>query len=320
MNAYIIRRVLSMIPTLIGASLLVFLVMRVVPGDIIFALLTDEEGGATQLSEESLAKLRAQLGIDKPLHMQYLTWLAGIPTGDLGDSLWNRQPVSDEIVGRLPISFQLGLMTALLGFTMGLPLGVVSALKRGSMTDAVARFTSIIFLAIPNFWLGLMIIMFTTRQFGWMPPLGYNLLWENPSENLQQMIFPAMVVATSLMAIVARMTRSTVLEVLREDYIRTARAKGLAESTVIIRHVLKVSMIPVITIVSLSLGGLLAGTVVMERVFTIPGLGLYMLESIQVRDYTATQALVFFFAMIFVVINLIVDLTYGWLDPRITYR
>ena len=144
MNAYIIRRVLSMIPTLIGASLLVFLVMRVVPGDIIFALLTDEEGGATQLSEESLAKLRAQLGIDKPLHMQYLTWLAGIPTGDLGDSLWNRQPVSDEIVGRLPISFQLGLMTALLGFTMGLPLGVVSALKRGSMTDAVARFTSII--------------------------------------------------------------------------------------------------------------------------------------------------------------------------------
>jgi len=309
-----------MIPTLIGASLLVFLVMRVVPGDIIFALLTDEEGGATQLSEESLAKLRAQLGIDKPLHMQYLTWLAGIPTGDLGDSLWNRQPVSDEIVGRLPISFQLGLMTALLGFTMGLPLGVVSALKRGSMTDAVARFTSIIFLAIPNFWLGLMIIMFTTRQFGWMPPLGYNLLWENPSENLQQMIFPAMVVATSLMAIVARMTRSTVLEVLREDYIRTARAKGLAESTVIIRHVLKVSMIPVITIVSLSLGGLLAGTVVMERVFTIPGLGLYMLESIQVRDYTATQALVFFFAMIFVVINLIVDLTYGWLDPRITYR
>lgn len=320
MNAYIIRRILSMVPTLIGASLLVFLVMRVVPGDIIFALLTDEEGGATQLSEESLAKLRKQLGIDKPLHMQYLTWISGIPRGDLGDSLWNRQPVSDEIVGRFPISFQLGFMTAILGFTMGLPLGVISALKRGSMTDAIARFTSIIFLAIPNFWLGLMIIMFTTRQFGWMPPLGYNLLWERPGDNLQQMIFPAMVVATSLMAIVARMTRSTVLEVLREDYIRTARAKGLAESTVIIRHVLKVAMIPVITIVSLSLGGLLAGTVVMERVFTIPGLGLYMLESIQVRDYTATQALVFFFAMIFVVINLIVDISYGWLDPRISYR
>jgi len=319
MQYYIMRRVAAMIPTLLGATLLVFLVMRVVPGDIIFALLTDEEGGAAQISEEALNKLRAELGIDKPLYMQYLTWIAGIPRGDLGDSMWNKLPVAEEMVGRFPISAQLGIMGGVLGFFFGLPLGIVSALKRGTIIDAIARFTSIFLFAFPSFWLGLMIIMFTTRQFMWMPPLGYNLLWENPSDNLQQLIFPALVIASHLMAIVARMTRSTMLEVLREDYIRTARAKGLAESTVIVRHALRNSLIPVITIVSLSVGSLLAGTVVMERVFTIPGLGLYLLESIMVRDYTAVQAMILMFAFIFVIINLIVDIMYGYLDPRISY-
>lgn len=319
MQHYIRRRIVSMVPTLIGATLLVFLVMRVVPGDIIFALLADEEGGAAQLSEERISKVKKELGIDRALPIQYLTWLAGIPQGDLGLSMWNRAPVSEEIMSRFPISAQLGIQAAIMGFLFGVPLGIASALKRGTWIDAIARFVSIFFLAVPNFWLGLMIIMFTTRQFNWMPPLGHNLLWEHPKDNLVQLFFPSLVVATSLMAIVSRMTRSTMLEVLREDYVRTARAKGLAESTVIIRHVLKNSMIPVITLVSLSLGGLLAGTVVMERVFTVPGMGLYILEAIQVRDYTAVQAMILVFAMIFIVINLIVDLLYGWLDPRISY-
>jgi peptide/nickel transport system permease protein len=306
-----------MIPTLLGATLLVFLIMRVVPGDIAYALLGDEEGGAGA-DPATIAKLRKELGTDRPLYVQYLTWIAGIPRGDLGNSLWNRLPVSDEVIHRFPITAQLGLMAAVLGFIFGLPLGIVSALKRGTWIDMTSRVFSVFFLAAPTFWLGLMIIMFLQRVFNWMPPLGYNLLWEHPGTNLTQLIFPALVIASHLMAIVARMTRSTMLEVLREDYVRTARAKGLAETTVIIRHVMKNSMIPVITIVALSVGSLLAGAVVMERVFTIPGMGLYLLESITVRDYTAVQALVLVFALIFVVINFLTDLTYGWLDPRIS--
>ena len=317
MGNFMIRRLIGMIPTLIGATLLVFLIMRVVPGDVAETLLGDEAAGA---SPETLAKLRKELGTDRPLYVQYVTWLAGIPRGDLGTSLWNRSPVADEIIHRIPISLQLGIMALTLGFIFGLPLGIISALKRGSAIDLIARVTSVIFLAAPTFWLGLMVIMVLSRAFNWIPPLGYNLLWENPGANLAQLIFPALVIASHGMAIVSRMTRSTMLEVLREDYIRTARAKGLSESTVIIRHVMKNSMIPVITILSLSVGSILAGTVVLERVFTIPGMGLYLLQSITVRDYPAVQAMVLIFALLFVVVNFLTDLTYGWFDPRISHH
>ncbi len=316
MQAFLIRRVLALIPTLIGATLLVFLIMRVVPGDITSML--SGAGPGEKIDPEELARLREELGIDRPLYVQYVTWLIGIPKGDLGDSLWNRMPVKGEIFHRFPITMQMAIMAATLGFLFGLPLGIVSALRRGTWIDLLSRLVSIMFLAAPTFWLGLLVLTFLRRTFNWIPPLGFNLLWENPGDNLAQLIFPALIIASHLMAIVARMSRSTMLEVLREDYIRTARAKGLPESTVIIRHVLKNSMIPVITIVSLSVGSLLAGAVVMERVFSIPGIGLYLLESITNRDYTAVQALVLIFAAIFVVINLLTDITYGWLDPRIS--
>ncbi|MBI4312085.1 MAG: ABC transporter permease, partial [Chloroflexi bacterium] len=220
MQNFVIRRVLSMVPTLIGATLLVFLIMRVVPGDIALHLLGDAGG---TIDPETLAKFRHELGTDRPLYVQYLSWLSGIPRGDLGDSMWNRLPVADEIFHRVPITAQLALMAALMGFFFGLPLGIISALKRATWVDLVSRVTSIVFLAAPTFWLGLLIIMFLSRVFNWIPPLGYNVIWENPKENLSQLIFPALVIASHMMAIVARMTRSTMLEVLREDYVRTAR-------------------------------------------------------------------------------------------------
>ena len=318
MQFFLLRRVLYMIPTLIGATLLVFAIMRVVPGDIAFAFLAGEEGAAA-VDPASLEKLREELGLNRPLVVQYLSWLVRIPLGDLGNSMWDKSPIIDELKHRMPITAQIVVMAVFMGFVAGIPLGIISALKQNRWMDYVARVTSILFLAFPTFWLGLLILLVGVRVFSWMPPLGYNLLWVHPADNLLQLFFPSVVIASHQMALIARMTRSTMLEVLREDYIRTARAKGLAESVVIWRHVMKNSMIPVITLVSISVGRLLAGTVVMEHVFSIPGVGSYMLESIINRDYTVVQGLVFFFAATFVAINLFVDVSYGWLDPRISH-
>ncbi len=316
MQYFLARRFLLMIPTLIGATMLVFLIMRIVPGDIAFALLAGEQGAA-EVDPATLEKLREELGLNRTLVAQYWDWVSGLPLGDLGDSMWNRLPVGDEIWHRAPITAQLAIMAVLMGLGAGIPLGLLSALKHNTWIDHVARILAVINLAIPSFWQGLIIILFTVRLFTWMPPLGSHYLWEEPVTNLKQLIFPAAVLASNQMAIIARMTRSTMLEVLREDYIRTARAKGLAESMVIIRHAMRNSMIPVITLASVSLGNLLGGTVVMETVFTVPGVGSYLIHSITVRDYTATQAVIFLLAAAFVFINLMVDVAYGWLDPRI---
>ena len=318
MQTFILRRVLLMIPTILGATLVVFLIMRVVPGDIAYLILVGDTGDG-DVDPASLEQLRKELGLNKSLPVQYLDWLAGIPVGDFGDALLTRRPIIDEVGRRFPITLQLGIMSIIFGFVLGLPLGIISALKQNSWADQLSRFISIIFLAFPSFWLGLIVILGGLVVFNWIPPIGYNLLWEKPMDNLVQLLFPSLIIGSHLMAIVARMTRSTMLEVMREDYIRTARAKGLAESTVIVRHAMKNSMIPVVTIVSLWFGSLLGGTVVMETVFSIPGLGLYLIESITLRDYTVTQALVFLLAVGFVIINLLVDLLYGWLDPRISH-
>ena len=317
MRGLIVRRLLIAIPTLIGATILVFVVMRVIPGDIAYALLAGEEGAA-QVDPDALADLRRQLGTDRPLHVQYVDWIAGLLQGSLGDSMWNRLPVGGEIARRLPVTLEIALLSVAIGFGAGLPLGIVSALRRDTWADLIARTASILFLAIPSFWLGLLILLVTTRLFTWIPPLGYHPLWSSPGTNLVQIAFPSLVIGSHLMAIVARMTRSTMLEVINEDYIRVARAKGFSERQIVLRHALKNSLLPVLTIASLSFGTLLGGAVVMERVFSVPGIGSYLIESITVRDYTAVQALVFIFAAAFIVINLIVDLAHGWLDPRIS--
>ncbi len=317
MRGLIVRRLLIAIPTLIGATILVFVVMRVIPGDIAYALLAGEEGAA-QVDPDALADLRRQLGTDRPLHVQYVDWIAGLLQGSLGDSMWNRLPVGGEIARRLPVTLEIALLSVAIGFGAGLPLGIVSALRRDTWADLISRIASILFLAIPSFWLGLLILLVTTRLFIWIPPLGYHPLWSSPGTNLVQIAFPSLVIGSHLMAIVARMTRSTMLEVINEDYIRVARAKGFSERQIVLRHALKNSLLPVLTIASLSFGTLLGGAVVMERVFSVPGIGSYLIESITVRDYTAVQALVFIFAAAFIVINLIVDLAHGWLDPRIS--
>ncbi len=313
----IVRRLLIAVPTLIGATILVFIVMRVIPGDIAYALLAGEEGAA-QVDPEALADLRRQLGTDRPLHVQYVEWISGLLQGSLGDSMLNRLPVGGEIARRLPITLEIALLSVAIGFGAGLPLGIISALRRDTWADLIARTASILFLAVPSFWLGLLILLVTTRLFSWIPPLGYHPPWSSPGTNLVQIAFPSLVIGSHLMAIVARMTRSTMLEVINEDYIRVARAKGFSERQIVLRHALKNSLLPVLTIVSLSFGTLLGGAVVMERVFSVPGIGSYLIESITVRDYTAVQALVFIFAAAFIVINLIVDLAHGWLDPRIS--
>lgn len=317
MQRLIVRRLLIAIPTLVGATILVFVVMRVIPGDIAYALLAGEEGAA-QVDTDTLAELRRQLGTDRPLHVQYIDWIAGLLQGSLGDSMWNRLPVGGEIARRLPITLEIALLSVAMGFGAGLPLGIVSALRRDTWADLISRIASILFLAIPSFWLGLLILLLTTRLFTWIPPLGYHPLWSSPGTNLVQVLFPSLVIGSHLMAIVARMTRSTMLEVINEDYIRVARAKGFSERQIVLRHALKNSLLPVLTIASLSFGTLLGGAVVMERVFSVPGIGSYLIESITVRDYTAVQALVFIFAAAFILINLIVDLAHGWLDPRIS--
>ena len=317
MQRLIVRRLLIAVPTLIGATILVFLVMRVIPGDIAYALLAGEEGAA-QVDPGALADLRRELGTDRPLHVQYIDWIAGLLQGSLGDSMLNRLPVAGEIARRLPVTLEIALFSVAIGFGAGLPLGIISALRRDTWADLISRIASILFLAIPSFWLGLLILLLTTRLFTWIPPLGYHPLWSSPGTNLVQVLFPSLVIGSHLMAIVARMTRSTMLEVINEDYIRVARAKGFSERQIVLRHALKNSLLPVLTIASLSFGTLLGGAVVMERVFSVPGIGSYLIESITVRDYTAVQALVFIFAAAFIVINLIVDLAHGWLDPRIS--
>ncbi|MDO8750812.1 MAG: ABC transporter permease [Dehalococcoidia bacterium] len=317
MQAFLIRRTLLIVPTLVGATLVIFLIMRVVPGDIAVILL--QAGTEQKVDPVALASLRHDLGLDRPLTLQYLSWLAKTSRGDLGDSMRTGRPIKEEVIRRFPLTAQLAIMAVVVGFAAGLPLGIISALKQNTWADYLSRVTSISFLAFPAFWLGLIVLMVGVRLFDWTPPLGYNVLWEKPITNLQQLVFPSLILGSHLLAIVARMTRSSMLEVMREDYIRTARAKGLSEARVIVRHAMKNSMIPVITIVSLQAAALLGGAVVMETVFSIPGIGAYLIEAIKFRDYTVAQALVLVFVVNFIVIDTLVDISYGWFDPRISH-
>lgn len=320
MSAFLRQRLFVSLLTLLGATILIFVIVRILPGDLATAYLRGQTGEG-DVDPVALARLREQLGLNKPLYMQYLSWIGGLLKGDAGQSVWLAgTDVMQEILYRFPITFQIAAMAAILGFLFGVPLGVLSAIRQDTWLDYISRLFSILFLAFPSFWLGLLILLFTVNVFDWMPPVGYNALLKGPQANLTQLIFPALVIASHLMAIISRMTRSTMLEVFREDYIRTARAKGLREKLVIYKHALRNALIPVITVVSLSFGTLLGGTVVMEALFSIPGLGTLFLESIRFRDYPTIQTWVLFMASGFLIINLIVDFLYVALDPRIKYE
>ena len=320
MQQYIMRRALLAIPTLIGVSILIFLVMRVLPGDPLQAMAADDESGPTSYTEEQKQVILSSLGLDRPLYQQYLSWMVDIAKGDLGFSFWRDTPIRETIQRKGPITAEIGIFAVIISWTVGLPVGVVGAIWRNSVTDYLSRFTVTFFLAAPRFWLGLGFIVITVIFFTWRPPITLVHLWEDPWRNLQMTLPPAFAVGLGMAEIIARMSRATLLEVFREDYVRTARAKGVGEQMVVWRHVMRNAMLPVITVSGLQLANLLGGSVAVERAFSVPGLGAALAQAMNDRDWMVIQNLVLLFAAIFVVINLIIDLSYALIDPRIRFQ
>jgi len=319
MRKYLTQRLLIAVPTLFGVTLLIFIAMRVLPGDPLSAI-AGEGGGTYVLSKEQLQAARVSLGLDRPYVVQYLDWLKDILRGDLGKSFWRGEPIRELIFRRGPITGQIALMAIILSWVIGLPVGLVGALWRNSWTDYAFRFVVTLFLAIPSFWVGLMVVLSLVLAFTWRPPLTIVYLWDDPIRNLQMTAGPAVILGVALAAMMARITRSSVLEVLGEDYVRTARAKGLRERIVVWRHALVNAMLPILTVSGTAFGALLGGSVAVERAFGVPGLGLALVFAVAERDWMLIQNLVLLYGVIFVLVNLVVDVSYGWFDPRIRYQ
>jgi peptide/nickel transport system permease protein len=314
---YLLKRFLLMFPTLLGVGIVIFFLIRVIPGDVVELRLAGDRG---VVSEEMLKSERARFGLDKPVWQQFATWMAGVVRLDFGTSMWTGAPIWDEIKLRFALSFQVAVMATLLAVVLAIPLGVVAALKQDTWVDYAVRIFSIAGLATPSFWLGIVLILSLLIVFKWLPPMVYTPFWVSPWQNVQQLIWPALAVGYRYSAVATRMTRSAMLEVLREDYIRTARAKGLWQKLVLWRHALKNAMLPVMTVVGLEFAFLLGGLVVTEQVFNLNGLGLLFVQAVAQRDYTLIQALVMLVAGFTILVNFAMDVMYGWLDPRIRYR
>jgi peptide/nickel transport system permease protein len=316
---YIIRRLILILPVVIGVSLVTFILMRVVPGDVARVAL------GTTATKETLAEFREANGLDKPLFDwhppfgQYGEWIGGFLKGDFGESYFHGTPVRDELANRLPVTLQLTIMSFFITLVPGIMAGVIAGLRPNSFLDLVTRTVAVAGLSVPSFWLATLFIILPAIWFDWMPPLGKVSFFSDPQRNMQQFILPALAMSIPSMSGIVRLVRSSVLEVLRQDYVRTARAKGLGETVVIWRHVLKNSLIPVVTVVGMSLGGLLGGAVIIETIFALPGVGLFGYQSILSRDYLAVQSLVTLGAFLVVFMNLVVDISYVWFDPRIRY-
>ena len=314
-GTYVAKRLLLAIPSLVIVSIVIFSLVRIVPGDVVIARIAE----SGYFSQEDLDEIRTELGLNRPFHEQYRTWVWNAVQGDLGRSLWSDEPVLPAIVTRLRVSAQLAFFGMAMAVMLAVPLGVLSAVKRDTPIDYAARLFAILGLSLPDFWIATVVILVLVVYVGWLPEFGYHSLLSEPWKNFQAMIFPTLIVGYRLSAISARMTRSTMLEVLRNDYVRTARAKGLAERTVFYRHALPNAALPVITIMGAQLTGLLGGLVVIETIFSLPGVGRLTLDAVTLRDYTVVQGTVMIFAMAFVLANLVVDLSYAMIDPRIRY-
>lgn len=317
MHKYILRRLAFGGLTIFGVSIIVFMVLRVLPGDPLVAIFGME--GFTKLTAEERARYMAELGLSDPLPVQYLRWLRDIAAGKLGKSFFRDESVADLIIRRGPLSAEIGILSVIFSWILGLPVGIISALRPNSLADNTARFFSILFLAVPGFWLGMLIVLALLFWFGYKAPLIGVPLWVDPWTNMQIVIWPAAVLAVGQAAYIARMARSSLLEVIREDYVRTARAKGLVEQLVVVRHALPNALLPVITLSGILMGFVLAGSIPVERAFGVPGLGRAMFTAVIERDIFVMQNLVFLYSVVFVVINVLVDITYAWLDPRIHY-
>jgi peptide/nickel transport system permease protein len=307
-----------MFPTLLGVAVLVFVLLRVVPGDVVEMRFAS--GQNQFVDQKMLDAERAKLGLDKPIWKQFGVYLAGLVRLDFGRSMWTGSPISEEIKLRFALSLQLALMATVVATVLAIPLGIVAALRQDTWVDYFVRIFSIAGLAMPSFWLGILLILTLLVFFKWLPPMVYTPFWVDPWQNIQQLIWPALAVGYRYSAVATRMTRSAMLEVLREDYIRTARAKGLWLKLILTRHALKNALLPVLTVIALEFAFLLGGLVVTEQVFNLNGLGLLFVQAIAHRDYTLTQALVLLVAGTFVVVNFVVDLAFAWIDPRIRYR
>ena len=314
MRQYVLKRLLLVVPTLLLVSIIVFSLNHMLPGDVV-VLMFEEKAYA-----KDLETLRAKLGLDRPQYIQYFSWIGQVMGGDLGESLWTKRPVLEEIMRRLPVSLKLGAMAIVVALCIALPIGVLSAIRQDTLKDYTARSAAIVGLSVPPFWKATLVIVLPSIWFGWAPPLQFTPFSENPWQHLSQFILPAIILGIAPGASIMRLTRALMLEVLRQDYIRTAWSKGMREPRVVLKHALKNAIIPVITIVGIQVAEIASGTVIMETIFGLPGMGRFLVDAIFQRDYTVVQGVILLTSTITVVINLLVDLTYAQLDPRIRYQ
>jgi peptide/nickel transport system permease protein len=317
MLRYTLNRMLLMIPTLFGVAVLVFFILRVVPGDVVEVKLRGDGGN---VSQETIEMERKRLGLDKPLLGQFGDWMIGLATLDLGKSMWTDRPVIEEIATRLELSLEVAILATIIAVLLAIPLGTIAALKRDTWIDYLVRMITIGGLAIPSFWFGMLIMITLLALFNWLPPITFTPIYVDPVENLKQLIWPAMAVGYRYCAVVARMIRSSLLEVFNEDYIRTARAKGVYENLVISRHALRNALLPAITVIGLEFAFLIGGLVVTEQVFNLNGIGKLFVQSVSRNDFTLIQGMVMMIALFYVIVNLAIDLLYAVLDPRIKFR
>lgn len=316
MQRYIVTRVLLTIPTLLIAAFIIFAIMRLLPGDALEARMTEY---VNVNNKENLAALRKDLGLDKPFHEQFITYIGALARGDLGRSLNDGRPVTSYLAPRVPVTLELTVLAAFVSLMIAIPIGILSAIRQDSFLDYLLRSAAIIGLSVPNFWLGVMAVLIPALVFGWLPPVEYTLPTENFGQHISQFLIPAFILGLFFSASLMRMTRSMMLEVLRQDYVRTAWAKGLRERVVVVRHATRNALIPVVTILGQEVAFLIGGSIVMEAIFGLPGIGLLLLDSISFRDYPLVQSIVVLMAFAIVIVNLLIDLSYAYLDPRIRY-
>ena len=319
MRTYIIRRLLLIIPTALIVTIIVFFTFRLIPGDIVdlMAALQISQGSG---SGEQREALRRELGLDLPIHIQYGRWLSGVLRGDLGKSLWTKLPVAENIINRLPVSLEVGILGLIISLAIALPVGVLSGMRPETNMDYLLRSIAILFICIPNFWLATIILIYPSVWWAWSPRMTYISFMEDPLANLGMFIIPAAILGMWLSGVTMRLIRTMMLEVLREDYVRTAWAKGLKEKVIVLRHVLKNALIPMVTMLGLQLPVMIGGAVIVEYIFSLPGLGSLTVDAINRRDYPIVSGINLFVAGFVLVINILVDISYAWLDPRIRYE
>ena len=317
MRTYIIRRILLVVPTLFLVTIIVFAVVRMIPGDVIDVLMSEMSELGTSVDRERIMQM---LGLDLPVHVQYGRWIGEVLQGDLGTSLRGSVPITPKILARLPVTLELGVFAVIIGLLIALPIGIYSAIRQNTISDYAGRGIAVTFISVPTFWTSTMVMIFPALWWGWAPSVRLIPFTQDPLGNLGMFLLPATILGTVLSGTTMRMTRTMALEVLRQDYIRTAWSKGLREKIVVLRHVLKNALIPVVTIVGFQLPILIGGSVIIEQIFVLPGLGTLLLDSISKRDYPIISGINLFIATVVVLINLLIDLTYAFLDPRVRYR